>query len=81
MADVSEGTPHPGECLVCFLERMLQRFGCDGSLRWTIRWRRANAPRMRGLENTLRAQGGYCDCEVVTNVFAVQQHGLPSPVP
>jgi len=31
--------PAERECLRCFLLRMLNEFGCDGTHRWTIRWR------------------------------------------
>jgi hypothetical protein len=27
-------TPRPGECLACFVARMLRSFGCDTTLRW-----------------------------------------------
>ena len=31
--------PAPAECLVCFVDRMLTTFGCDGTFRWVRRWR------------------------------------------
>ena len=36
----------PGECLRCYLLRLITEFGCDGTYRWTIRWRdvRASSP-------------------------------------
>jgi hypothetical protein len=59
--------PHPGECLPCFIARMVGLHGCDNSLRWARRWRDLQLPRASGLERRLRARGGYCDCEVLLN--------------
>ena len=62
--------PDVRECLRCFLLRMISEFGCDGSHRWTIRWRDERAPRARGLVPRMRRlRGCYCDCEVLFNVF------------
>lgn len=59
--------PRPGECLACYLERMLE-FGCRG-LRWATRYRDVGAPRATGLEKRLAAMGGHCDCEVLFNAY------------
>ena len=40
--------PGERECLRCFLLRMINQFGCDGTHRWTIRWRDRRAPRPAG---------------------------------
>ena len=61
--------PGERECLRCFLLRMIDEFGCDGTHRWTERWRAERAPRARGLLRRLAQLGGCCDCEVVMNVF------------
>jgi len=61
--------PAERECLRCFLLRMISEFGCDGTHRWTIRWREVRAPRATRLPDRLGGLGGYCDCEVVCNVF------------
>ena len=62
--------PGERECLRCFLMRMIREFGCDGTHRWTIRWRDLRAPRARGLIRRLGRRGGCCcDCEVILNVF------------
>jgi hypothetical protein len=60
-------TPEEGECVLCFAHAMLDRFGCDGSLRWVRRWRDVLRPRMTGLERRMGSRGGYCDCEVFFN--------------
>jgi hypothetical protein len=72
LASLSQRLTEPGEreCLRCFLLRMISEFGCDGSHRWTVRWRDARAPRARGLVARMQRRGGCCcDCEVLFNVF------------
>jgi hypothetical protein len=61
--------PGDRECLRCFLLRMISEFGCDGTHRWTSRWRAVRAPRATRLLTKLADLGGYCDCAVVLNVF------------
>src|SRR5258706_12013051 len=73
LAELSQGLTGPGEreCLRCYLLRMISEFGCDGSHRWTVRWRDLRAPRARGLVQRLQRRGGCCcDCEVIFNVFS-----------
>jgi len=71
LAALSALLTEPGdvECLRCFLLRMISEFGCDGSHRWTIRWREVRAPRATSLQAKLTQLGGCCDCEAVLNVF------------
>jgi len=58
-----------GECLDCYLNRMLARYGCDGHL-FTQRWIDAQPEPLTGLMGWLESQGGICcDCEVAMNVF------------
>ena len=47
LAELSRRLTEPGqrECLRCFLVRMISEFGCDGSHRWTVRWRDLRARR------------------------------------
>lgn len=67
----------PGECLYCYLLRMLDAFGCAGDHRLTERWRAAQPRQMPWLRRWVQAGGGLCcDCEVVMNVFAP---GLRTP--
>lgn len=62
--------PDERECLRCYLLRMIYEFGCDGTHRWTIRWRDARAPGARGLVRRLQRLGACCcDCEVLLNVY------------
>jgi hypothetical protein len=61
--------PEERECLRCYLLRMMNEFGCDGTHRWAIRWRGTRAPQATGLLARLTELGGCCDCEVVMNVF------------
>ena len=59
--------PHDGECLLCYVHRMLE-FGCTG-LRWATRYRDLRAPRATALERRLGERGGYCDCEIFLNGY------------
>jgi hypothetical protein len=63
------GGPEPHECLRCFVRRTVSRHGCDGGLRFVRRWQQANPSASSNLIADLEDQGGYCDCEVVLNVF------------
>jgi uncharacterized protein DUF2695 len=59
--------PRAGECLLCYVYRMLEH-GCTG-LRWAARYRDLRAPRATGLERRLGSMGGYCDCEIFMNGY------------
>ncbi len=60
---------HPGECLPCFVERMVAAHGCGNALQFTRLWRNRAAPRATALERRLAARGGFCDCEVLFNAY------------
>jgi hypothetical protein len=62
--------PHPSECVACFLDRMTRAHGCSNRLTWAALWRDRQAPRATALEQRLESQGGFCDCEVLMNVYA-----------
>jgi hypothetical protein len=66
--------PGEGECLACFVARMLRAFGCSTTLRFAMRYRDLVAPRATGLERQLGDLGGRCDCEIFGNAvqLAVQ---------
>jgi hypothetical protein len=61
----------PGECVFCYVIRMLDAFGCDNTLRWAARFRDLTAPRATALESRLSAMGGFCDCEIFLNGVTV----------
>ena len=63
--------PHDGECLLCYVHRMLE-YGCTG-LRWAVRYRDLRAPRATALEARLGRKGGYCDCEIFLNGYEPAQ--------
>jgi Protein of unknown function (DUF2695) len=69
--ELAERLTGPGqlECLRCYLLRMITEFGCDGSYRWTIRWRDVRAAQPGGLLRQFERRGGCCDCEILLNVF------------
>lgn len=62
--------PAAGECLPCYLDRMLHEASCDGSLRFAKNYRDATAPRATALERRLHMSGACCDCEVLMNVYS-----------
>ena len=66
-AAVAMTAPDDGECVFCYVLRMLDDFGCDTTLRWAPRWRDLRMPRATGLERRLGARGGFCDCEIFLN--------------
>jgi hypothetical protein len=69
--------PHEGECLLCYVRRMLE-FGCIG-LRWARHYRDLRAPRATALEARLGRKGGFCDCEVFMNGFELApEHWVPA---
>ena len=61
--------PREAECLECYLDRMLRKYGCRAHA-FSERWIDAQPRRMTGLMKWLEDQGGLCcDCEVMFNVF------------
>ncbi|GAA4283114.1 hypothetical protein GCM10022261_06450 [Brevibacterium daeguense] len=67
----------PYECLVCYVNRMLEEFGCTGS-RWMLRYRDLTAPRATALEERMRKMGAGCDCEVCLSAFEPDWHLIAS---
>lgn len=63
-------TPTAGECIVCFVARQLDEFGCDGTHRFVSHYRNSVAPRATALLARLSAMGACCcDCEMFTNSY------------
>ena len=59
----------PGECLGCYLVRMIEAYGCRGH-GFTKSWIAAQQPRPPRLLTWLKRNGGCCcDCEVIYNVL------------
>jgi len=84
--------PTGGECLFCYVYRMVNSHGCNGKLRWAAWWRDLRAPRHTALERKLGARGGYCDCEIFMNGwtasptittydFDLDEEVRPNPMP
>jgi hypothetical protein len=61
--------PQERECLACYLDRVLREVRCDGTHALARRYRDAKAPRATALLRRLSEGGGYCDCEVLYNVY------------
>ena len=66
--------PRAGECLVCYVARMLDEFGCDTTLRFARNYRDQMAPRATKLERRLGDMGGFCDCEIFLNGMRLAPH-------
>ncbi|GAB6985700.1 hypothetical protein JCM10369A_22240 [Nocardioides pyridinolyticus] len=66
---VAEREPQEGECLVCFVARMVAEFGCDSSLLWATRFRDLRSPTATALERRFRSQAVRCDCLVVQKAY------------
>lgn len=63
------------ECLACYLNRMLEH-GCSG-LKWCTTYRDMRAPRATAMERRFPELGGYCDCEVMANIFRTNDELWP----
>ena len=69
--------PLPGECLVCYLARMLGEWGCRGP-RFIDHYRDTVAPRATALRERLSRMGACCcDCEVFLNVYELRREPPP----
>jgi Protein of unknown function (DUF2695) len=70
-AELSRTLTEPGnrKCLRCYILLMLDQFGCDNTLRRAEHWRDLRAPRAIALARSLSRRGGFCDCEVILNVY------------
>lgn len=80
LAELSSGLlgPRRGECLLCYVHRMIIEFGCDCRLRFATHYRDVRAPRATGLERRLGQVGGYCDCEIFLNGYELRpQYWVP----
>lgn len=62
---VVEAEPQEGECLVCFLARMVGEHGCDSSFLWARRFRDLRSPTATGLERRFGQRLVLCDCLIV----------------
>ncbi|MCW2848532.1 MAG: hypothetical protein JWR90_2506 [Marmoricola sp.] len=66
--------PHERECVICYVLRMLDEFGCDTTLRFARDYRDLRAPRATALEARLGSMGGFCDCEIFLNGMRRARH-------
>ena len=58
--------PAAGECVLCFLRRVVSEDGCDHTLRRAEAYRDLRVPHAIGLERRLQDAGARCDCTVLT---------------
>lgn len=62
--------PREGECVLCFVARMVDDVGCDGTLRWVHGFRDVRVPGASGLERRL-GRSATCDCRTVQRGFVL----------
>lgn len=66
--------PATGECLLCFVARQILEFGCDGTHRFTVRFRDRRAPRATALLERMSRMGACCcDCEIFLNAYTLAE--------
>lgn len=68
--------PHPQECVLCYVARMVEEHDCDSTLRWTARFRELRSPLASGLEERMRSVGGCCDCQIFAHGFGLSREHL-----
>jgi len=62
---VVEAEPQEGECLVCFVGRMVEEHGCDTTYLWARRFRDLRSPTATGLEKRYWQRHLTCDCLIL----------------
>jgi hypothetical protein len=58
------------------VEDQLRELSCDGTLRGAQQWADGAGVEWPLLQRELEENGGYCDCEVLLNVFGGDFDGL-----
>ena len=54
--------------LLLYVHSKLLETPCDHSLKFSLQWAKQNRLNPMHLTSFLKKYGGFCDCEVVTNV-------------
>lgn len=62
ISSLEEVLPAAGECLPCFVARMVATQGCSGGFGWVEQFRVHRAKRATALTRRLASQGAVCDC-------------------
>lgn len=62
--------PLPGECLPCYLDRMLSRSRCDGELRYIQAYDGGHTD-PEDLAQLMKSRMVWCDCQIFDEVFAL----------
>lgn len=70
-------TPDHGECLYCYVDRMLSEYRCDHTLRFAEHYGAVCAPRATALRRRLINAGGFCDCEIFMNAVCHVSELIP----
>lgn len=72
--DAAHGTqPVRGECLACYVYRMIRGGPCPNGLTWTAHWRDRQSAGATALLRRLSDNGALCDCAVIDGFW------VPSP--
>lgn len=64
-------SPRAGECLACFLHRMLSDLDCVGTFAWSEHYGASRAVGSEGLVDRLRERGALCDCALIDLVWSL----------
>ncbi|WP_343061453.1 DUF2695 domain-containing protein [Nocardioides luti] len=68
--------PISGECLPCYVARMLRTEGCDHTWRWASRFRELRSPDAAGMQRRLSRRGAACDCGIFVSELTLARHQL-----
>lgn len=73
-----EELPEPisGECLPCYVARMLRSHVCSHTWRWASRFRELRSPDAAGMERRMGRRGATCDCEIFVSELTLARHQL-----
>lgn len=63
--------PVQGECVACFVRRMVERCACTGTLIWAEHWKRVRSPSASAFIGRLERRGAVCDCALVSVLWTL----------
>ncbi len=67
--NIDQRAPRRGECLYCYLSRVIETIGCEHTTKLTRRWIDAQPRSARWVLRWVEVQGAACDCEIIVSAF------------